>query len=71
MFSVDHNTDEVTAITCENSGKRFSKQVQFLESCWKMCPRCGNILRIGAKGCDNCLLQFDTDIYGLRRFDDK
>lgn len=24
----------------------------------KVCPRCGAILKIDARGCDNCLLQF-------------
>lgn len=35
-------------------------QEKFLKSCNKMCPRCGAILPLDSKGCDNCLFQFNN-----------
>lgn len=31
-----------------------------LKEVQKICPRCGAFLSISARGCDNCLLQFNT-----------
>lgn len=50
-------------------GQWLQREAHFIENCWKMCPNCGAILRVTAKGCDNCLFQFDKSNYGLRRKD--
>lgn len=34
---------------------------QFLSSIVKVCPKCGTILPLNAKGCSTCLQQFTTN----------
>lgn len=34
---------------------------KFKESVSKICPKCGAILLIDDKGCNNCLFQFDDE----------
>ena len=34
----------------------------FLNNIYKMCPNCGVMLNISAKGCDNCLQQFGGNV---------
>lgn len=39
--------------------KHVRNQEEYINSFGKICPKCGNILPIDAKGCNECLLQFD------------
>lgn len=34
-------------------------KADFLLSCGKICPKCGAVLHISDKGCNNCLFQFN------------
>lgn len=45
--------------TVENSYiSDYTRQMIFLSSVYKMCPKCGNTVNILSKGCDNCFYQF-------------
>lgn len=37
----------------------YTRIYEYLQQFRKMCPRCGASLPIDAKGCSDCLLQFD------------
>lgn len=39
----------------------------FLNTCYKVCPKCGNILHISDRGCGNCFTQFGGKIDKDRR----
>lgn len=66
MFAVNPNYNELAlkqikraSIYTIEPSYELRKQVR-LREIQKICPRCGAFLTITAKGCDNCLFQFDT-----------
>ena len=46
-----------------------SRAMAFKRTISKVCPRCGAILPLYAKGCESCLLQFDIgDKNNVKRY---
>ena len=65
------NYNELARVRYEYVPSWQIRQAQFLSKCWKLCPNCGNVLRMDAHGCDNCFLQFDKSYTGIRRNDEQ
>lgn len=61
MFNINKNYAELAYRQTQGPyiPKFLIRQQKFLNSCAKLCPKCGAILPISAKGCDSCLFQFD------------
>ena len=66
MFAINPNYNEImlrqikkeSFLTMKTTSEL--RRMVRLKEVQKICPRCGAFLSISAKGCDNCLLQFNT-----------
>lgn len=66
MFAINPNYNEImlrqikkeSFLTMKTTSEL--RRMVRLKEVQKICPRCGAFLTISAKGCDNCLFQFDT-----------
>ena len=60
MFNANKNYAEIalrqTKVICV--APHLIRAENFVRTFTKLCPRCGAILSLRAKGCDNCLFQF-------------
>ena len=70
MFCLNPNYNELARVRYTSVPERMINEIKFLSNCWKLCPNCGAILRIDAKGCDYCFFQFDKSCQGMRRNDE-
>ena len=41
----------------------YQRKEAFIKSIYKVCPKCGTILPLRAKGCESCLFQFNKGDY--------
>lgn len=64
MFNINKNYNEIalrqSKIIC--LAPHAVRAELFLRTIKKICPRCGAIIDLRAKGCDNCLFQFDKGV---------
>ena len=54
----------ITIITADNAPyvpKWVSRYDNFKSNFVKLCPKCGALVALNAKGCDNCLFQFNNN----------
>lgn len=65
MFAINPNYNEIMlrqikkeSILTMKTNSELRRLIR-LKEVQKICPRCGAFLSITARGCDNCLLQFD------------
>ena len=63
MFNINKNYNEImlNQTRYEYIPNWKIRQAKFLMTCYKVCPKCGSVLSLDAKGCSNCLLQFKGD----------
>lgn len=62
MFNVNPNYNEIALKQMRQEYVPYwaQRKENFLQRCHKVCPKCGAFLSLRAKGCDNCLFQFDN-----------
>ena len=64
MFNINKNYSEIalrqSKVIC--LAPHAVRAELFLSTVKKICPRCGAILALRSKGCDNCLFQFDKGV---------
>ena len=66
MFNVNKNYTEIAyrqSQVYRLAPSWHIRKERFIKSIYKVCPKCGTILPLRAKGCEGCLLQFDKGVY--------
>lgn len=69
MFNVNKNYAEIALRQTQTSyvPAWYSRAKAFKSTITKLCPRCGTFLSLTAKGCDNCLFQFNKESKNVNR----
>ena len=65
MFNVNKNYAEIAYRQTQLRSLApswYMRKERFIKDIYKVCPKCGTILPLRAKGCESCLLQFDKEM---------
>lgn len=62
MFNINNNYAEIAYRQTQFyrlAPAWYQRKEAFIKSIYKVCPKCGTILPLRAKGCESCLFQFN------------